>query len=284
MTIRPSSDLLPALQQLIRPIDSHKGLYGSVAILGGATGMIGAALLAGRAALHLGAGKIWVGLLDERLLVDPTQPELMIVAANQLLTQKPSHLLIGPGLGQSKQAIELLHSGLMSSLPLVLDADALNLIAQEAEFKSLLHTRAAETIITPHPAEAARLLQCPTKAVQAQREQAVKTLSKDFCCHTILKGSNTLIANQHEVWINTSGNSALSSAGQGDILSGIVLALLAQGLSAIQASCCAAYLHGSAADSWRKKHPNGIGLTASETFLLVREELNLQLNLSQEHC
>ena len=278
MTLRPSSDLLPALRQLIRPSDTHKGLYGSVGILGGATGMIGAALLAGRAALHLGVGKIWIGLLDTRLFVDPSQPELMLVAADQLLIQKPSHLLIGPGLGQSRQATELLHSGLISTLPLVLDADALNLIAQESEFKSLLHTRTAETIITPHPAEAARLLQCPTEVVQAQRESAAKTLSNEFCCHTILKGSKTLITNQHEIWINTSGNSALSSAGQGDILSGIVLALLAQGLSAIEASCCAAYLHGSAADSWRKKHPNGIGLTASETCLLVREELNLQLN------
>lgn len=278
MTLRPSSELLPALRQLIRPLDTHKGLYGSVGILGGASGMIGAALLAGRAALHLGVGKIWIGLLDSRLLVDPSQPELMIVATNQILKQNPSHLLIGPGLGQSQQATELLHHCLMSSLPLVLDADALNLIAQESQFQSLLRTRAAVTIITPHPAEAARLLQCPTETVQAQRETAVKTLSNEFCCHTILKGSNTLIANQQEIWINTSGNSALSSAGQGDILSGVVLALLAQGLSAIEASCCAAYLHGCAADSWRKKHPNGIGLTARETCLLVREELNLQLN------
>ncbi|QZA81855.1 NAD(P)H-hydrate dehydratase [Deefgea piscis] len=281
MQLRSSSDLLPALQQLIRPIDTHKGLYGSVAIVGGATGMTGATLLAGRAALHLGVGKIWIGLLEPRLLVDPNQPELMIVAANQILKQKPSHILIGPGLGQSQQATELLHSCLISRLPLVLDADALNLIAQESEFKSLLRARAAETIITPHPAEAARLLQYPTETVQAQREQAVKTLSKDLCCHTILKGSNTLIAHQDEVWVNSTGNSALSSAGQGDVLSGIVLALLAQGLSAIEASCCAVYLHGSAADSWRNKHPNGIGLTASETLLLVREELNQQLNLSK---
>ena len=247
-----------ALQQLIRGSDTHKGLYGSVAIIGGARNMTGATLLAGRAALHLGAGKVFLGILSNRLLVDPVQPELMIGKAKLLLANKlPSHILIGPGLGQTHQSERLILKCLKSAIPLIIDADGLNVIARKEYLQYLLQQREAETLITPHPTEASRLLQCTTSDIQHDRQQAIIQLHHKFKCGVILKGNETLvIGQQHSViFQNKTGNSALSSAGQGDVLGGIILALWAQGLSAIDASCCGVYIHGSAADLWRKKKP-----------------------------
>src|SRR5205823_8934909 len=141
-----------------RPRNFHKGMAGSVAILGGATGMSGAALLAGRAALKLGAGRVYVGMLDDALAVDPGAPELMLRHADDALGQDLNALVVGPGLGQSERAETLVGAALASDLSCVLDADALNLISASEDLRHACARRKAETIITPHPAVAARLL------------------------------------------------------------------------------------------------------------------------------
>lgn len=269
----------PALQQLVRRADTHKGLYGSVAIIGGATNMVGAALLAGRAALNLGSGKIYLGLLSSELPIDFIQPELMICKPKPLLNNKAlSHILIGPGLGQTHKAKRFISECLSSTMPLIIDADGLNLIAHSKKLQLLLQKRHAETLITPHPAEAARLLNCQTAAIQSNRHEAIIKLQQKFNCSIVLKGYQTLI-HGHDLVIfqNQTGNSALSSAGQGDVLGGIILALWTQGLSAIDAGCCGVFIHGQAADVWRDTYPNGIGLTASETIAFSKSTLNSYL-------
>ncbi|SFN27503.1 yjeF C-terminal region, hydroxyethylthiazole kinase-related/yjeF N-terminal region [Formivibrio citricus] len=265
-----------ALQKLQRPADSHKGRFGSVAIFGGADGMLGAPLLAGRAALKLGTGKVRVGFLAENHpAFDPAQPELMLHSAQTLATHPDKTLLVaGPGLGQSEAALLLLKQLLHEPLPLILDADALNLIAQQAGLQTLLHERSAPSVITPHPAEAARLLGCTSREIQRDRIGAAQTLAQRCNSTVQLKGTGTVVCTDQRWRINGSGNAALSNAGQGDALCGILAALWAQGLDSFEATSCAAWLHGAAADVWRQTHPLGVGLTASEVIDLSRGLLN----------
>jgi hydroxyethylthiazole kinase-like uncharacterized protein yjeF len=271
-----SQTLAPTcLAQLLRKPDSHKGSYGTLAILGGASGMAGAALLAGRAALHLGTGKVILGLLDKVLSVDVQQAELMLHSANDALHYPALTLLaIGPGLGQSSGALELLKQSIASPMPLLLDADALNLLAESNELATAMRERTSPSIITPHPAEAARLLHTRTQAVQANRIESALALAQRYKATVLLKGAGSICANEQSWSINASGNAALASAGQGDVLSGIIAALMAQGLSPLEAVQSGSWLHGRAADDWRRIHPNGIGLTASETISYARAALN----------
>lgn len=162
-----------------RPRNFHKGMAGSVAILGGAAGMTGAALLAGRAALKLGAGRVYVGLLDERA-VDPAAPELMLRHPDDALGQALDAVVAGPGLGRSARAEVLVGAVLASELPCVLDADALNLIAENPDLAAACARRSADTLLTPHPAEAARLLRTSTAEVQADRVGAARQLARRF--------------------------------------------------------------------------------------------------------
>lgn len=264
-----------ALRQLHRPHNNHKGRFGTVGIVGGANGMTGAALLAGRAALLCGAGRVLCGFVDVPPTVDLLHPELMLQAAQSLAHDTAvSHWLIGPGLGQSDAAHTLLAHVLESPHPVVLDADALNLIARHPPLQTQLAQRRSASILTPHPAEAARLLGENTATIQHDRITAARELAQRYRATVILKGSGSIIADTGSYSINASGNAALSNAGQGDVLGGVVLALLAQGLSARAACECGAWLHGAAADEWQKSHPAGIGLTASEVALIVRDLLN----------
>lgn len=256
--------------------NSHKGSFGSVAILGGAPGMAGAALLAGRAALKLGAGRVYLGML-EALSVDPVQPELMLRTPADTLSMA-TVLAIGPGLGQSMPAGELLTQALDSTLPRVIDADGLNLLAQSPLLQRKCAVSSAPTFITPHPAEAARLLGSTTEAVQADRLTAALQLAKRLNTHVALKGCGTIIATPDGRWfINTTGNPGLASAGSGDVLTGMLAALLAQHWPPLEAILAAVHLHGAAADAcitaghW----PIGpIGLTAGELIAPARRLLN----------
>uniref|UniRef100_UPI0035B022C2 NAD(P)H-hydrate epimerase n=1 Tax=Chitinimonas sp. TaxID=1934313 RepID=UPI0035B022C2 len=179
---------ISAEMQLDRPSDSHKGRFGTLAIIGGAAGMVGAALLAGRAALHAGAGKVYAGLLDPQgPSVDFARPELMLRPATAELMDQASTIAIGPGLGVSAEARRLLRHALASSQPLLLDADALNLIAEDAALRQTLAIRPAVTILTPHPSEAARLLACSTAAIQADRYGAARQLASLFAATIVLK-------------------------------------------------------------------------------------------------
>jgi ADP-dependent NAD(P)H-hydrate dehydratase / NAD(P)H-hydrate epimerase len=259
-----------------RPRNSHKGSFGSVAILGGANGMAGAALLAGRAALRLGAGRVYLGML-EALTVDPVQPELMLRKPEDALSMA-TVLAIGPGLGQSMLAGELLTKALDSALPRIIDADGLNLLAQSPLLQRKCAVSPAPTFITPHPAEAARLLGSTTAAVQADRLTAALQLAKRLNTHVALKGCGTIIATPDGRWfINTSGNPGLASAGSGDVLTGMLAALLAQHWPPLEAILAAVHLHGAAADACvaAGHGPIGpIGLTAGELIAPARRLLN----------
>lgn len=258
-----------------RKRNSHKGSFGDVVVLGGARGMVGAAFLAGRAALHIGAGRVFVGLLDSSVPpIDPGQPELMVRSAASL-AQAPAALAVGPGLGRGTGAIKALSQALGGKAPLVLDADALNLVAEDPDLAVQLGSRQAEAVLTPHPAEAARLLACTTEAVQADRVAAARELARRYRCAALLKGCGSVIATPRGDWyINTTGNPGMATAGMGDTLSGLIAGLIAQGWPAEQALLCAVHLHGAAADLLAGDDIGPIGMTAGETALAARRIFN----------
>lgn len=262
-----------------RATNSHKGDFGSVGVVGGAPGMAGAALLAARAALWLGAGRVYVGLLDNRVAVDPGAPELMIVPPERALKlEMPACLAVGPGLGHSGTARQCLQEALASTLPLLIDADGLNLLAKDAELQALLRQRQVPTLLTPHPGEAGRLLGLDSAAVQADRLRAVQQLAETYGCLALLKGAGSLIAGPNgPIWRNTTGNPGLASAGMGDVLAGMIGALCAQGLTLEQATVYAVHLHGSAADKLVSDGTGPVGLTASEVTRAARDLLNAWL-------
>ena len=263
-----------------RRANSHKGDYGSVGIIGGAPGMIGAAMLAGRAALNIGAGRVYLGFLGaDSPGVDPLQPELMLRTVVEVL--KLDHLnclAVGPGLGQSPDAHYVLAAALRANLPLVLDADALNLIAFDAQLQQLVSQRSQATILTPHPAEAARLLAGTTASVQADRITAACAIAARYRCAVALKGAGSICALPDGAWfINTSGNPGMASAGMGDVLTGIIAALLAQGADAKHALLAGVHLHGAAADSLVAGGTGPVGMTASEVTAAARALINRQI-------
>ena len=259
--------LLPRLR------NSHKGSYGSAGIIGGAPGMAGAALLAGRAALHLGAGRVYLGML-ERIAIDPLQPELMQKSPEEVFALA-SCLAVGPGLGQSDAATALLRRALSSELPLLLDADALNLLAAHPVLQRQLARRDAPTLLTPHPAEAARLAQGTIETIQGDRVASSLGLAQRLHACVVLKGCGSVVALPDGRWfINTSGNPGLASAGTGDVLAGFAVALLAQGWAADQALLAAVHLHGAAADDCVAAGIGPIGLTAGELMVAARRMLN----------
>ena len=254
----------------------HKGTFGTLGIVGGNDGMVGAAILAGRAAVHLGAGKVWVGLAaSQRPAVDWVQPELMLRQARDVLSSKPDALVVGPGLGTNANARELLAQALALACPLALDADALNLIAGDAALGAAMAKRSAPTAITPHPAEAARLVGTTTAAVQSDRLQAALDLAARFKASVVLKGAGSVIAHSDGSWaINASGNAALASGGTGDVLAGMLGALIVQKVPIKQALELAVCLHGAAADTLVADGVGPVGVTASELMPVVRRLLN----------
>jgi len=262
---------------IARPRNFHKGLAGSVGIVGGADGMVGAALLAGRAALRLGAGKVFLGLLAARPpQVDAGQLELMLRDPQALVSELPlSALAVGPGLGTAAAAERLLAQSLRAERPLVVDADALNLIARDPALQSAVVARAAATLLTPHPAEAGRLLGVPSAEVQSDRVAAARTIAGRLRSWVALKGNGTVLAAPDgRWWVNASGNPGMASAGMGDVLTGMIASLLAQGLDPERALVAGVYLHSAAADAAAAHGSGPIGLTASETIDLARALLN----------
>jgi hydroxyethylthiazole kinase-like uncharacterized protein yjeF len=240
---------------------SHKGSYGDVAVIGGAPGMTGAALLAASAALHGGAGRVFAGLLDSAVItVDPAQPELMIRPWDSL---ELSAMTVACGCGGGEAIRAVLPKVLSSAHALVLDADALNAIAADAQLQSLLQARARRnraTALTPHPLEAARLLGCGVAEIQADRLASSRELVQRFGCVVVLKGSGSIVAAPGRTpLINPTGNGRLATAGTGDVLAGLIAARIAQGGGAFNAAADAVYEHGLAADRW----PAGRALTAS---------------------
>ena len=284
------ANIAPLIPQ--RHNSSHKGTFGNVGIIGGASGMIGAAVLAARAALHMGPGKVFTGFAArEAPQVDMINPEIMVRRAEELVTDESlTALAIGMGLGTDKSAPRLLQTALAHASPMVIDADALTIISSNPSIRAALQAKMAGTprqvvslIFTPHPGEAARLLGVSTDEIQADRIAAAKSIAKKFNAVTILKGAGSIIAAPDgRYWINTSGNPGMASGGMGDALSGMIASFLAQGLCALDAAKLGVYLHGAAADECLAHGMAPHGLTASEIIFEARTLLNTGL-AAHEH-
>jgi hydroxyethylthiazole kinase-like uncharacterized protein yjeF len=257
-----------------RQHSSHKGSYGNVAVIGGATGMAGAPLLAARAALHGGAGRVYALFVGDPLPCDAGQPELMCRGAGDFDLETAT-LVIGPGLGASSAAVDLLARSIACGGALLADADALNLIAATPSLREALAQRKHPAVLTPHPLEAARLLERSVGEVQADRVLAARELAASLNTVVVLKGSGTVIAAPTgAVVINTTGNPALATAGTGDVLAGLCGSLLAQGWPQWEAALAAVWLHGMAADVLVADGTGPIGLTAGELIPAIRVALN----------
>jgi hydroxyethylthiazole kinase-like uncharacterized protein yjeF len=264
-----------------RAHDSNKGSFGNVAVIGGAAGMTGAPLLSARAAIHCGAGRVYLGFVGASIGVDSLHPELMCRQASELDVRQHV-VVIGPGLGDGAEAEAALSRALTDAPSIVIDADALNLIAIRPVLQKLLTERrqnGVASIITPHPLEAARLLALSTKQVQADRWRSAERLAQIFNATVILKGSGSIVATPDApIYINSTGNPALATAGTGDVLAGICGALLAQGMTENHAATAAVWLHGLAADNLVEQGVGPVGLTASELIPAVRRSLNQLIN------
>lgn len=251
----------PAATQ--RPHNSHKGRFGDVLVIGGAPGMTGAAILAANAALHHGAGRTLLHLLDPTHTGISTLPDVMHPSASSAREQLP-HATVVCGCGGGSAIALWLADALALAPRLVLDADALNAIARDAALQTALQARRARgqsTILTPHPLEAARLLQQTTAAVQAQRLLAAQTLADRLQCTILLKGSGSIIASPEQTpHINPTGNARLAIGGTGDVLAGLIAARWSSDQPSHTAACHAAWEHGALADQW----PAHQALTASD--------------------
>lgn len=254
--------------------NTHKGSFGDVAVVGGAHGMAGAPVLAARGALYSGAGRVFVAAIGEPVGYDSSQPELMFRRADDFDFFGRT-LVLGPGMGDSADAIRVLARALDSDSPLVLDADALNLIGASPDLQARLAQREAFAILTPHPLEGARLLGMTPAVVQADRLEAAREMALRMNATVILKGSGTVIARPDgEALVNPTGNAGLATPGSGDVLAGICGALLAQGWPGWEAAAAATWVHGAAADALVDEGVGPIGMTAGELPAAVRKVIN----------
>lgn len=255
-------ELEPLLQRLpARPATAHKGLYGTVLVVGGDHGMAGAAALAAEAALRCGAGLVKVATREEHVaaLVART-PEAMPLGVRSgqelaALVASSDVLVVGPGLGQSPWSEQMLQVAADSGKPMVLDADGLNLLARG---RVITRQRRANWVLTPHPGEAARLLDCATVQVQADRFAAARRLQQHYGGVVVLKGNGSLVAGDGHLLLSDYGNPGMASGGMGDVLSGVIGSLLAQQLPQLEAAALGVCLHGAAADSAARGGQRGL--------------------------
>ncbi|MGY6630327.1 MAG: NAD(P)H-hydrate dehydratase [Wenzhouxiangella sp.] len=231
-----------------RRSDTHKGDLGHVLVLGGNRGMLGAAVLAGQAALRTGSGRVSLATREAHAaLAVMAQPELMSHGVEHLSTlnaliERADVLALGPGLGQSQWSWTLWKRAVEAGKPLVVDADALNLLASRVE-------RPQGWVLTPHPGEAARLLASTVDEVQADRFAAVRRLASQYRATVVLKGQGSLVCSSDgEVWLCPLGNPAMATAGMGDVLTGMIASLIGQGHAPFEAARLAVWLHAGAGD------------------------------------
>ena len=254
---------------------SHKGRYGHVLVIGGDHGMAGAVRMAGEAAARVGAGLVSVATRSAHAaVIASSRPELMchgVERSEELrpLLKRATVIAIGPGLGQSDWAHMLLAAAMESGLPMIVDADALNLLAKDPCTRD-------NWILTPHPGEAARLLDETVAEVQSDRFAAIEKLVNKFNGVCVLKGSGTLIKQQGEVTrVCEIGNPGMASGGMGDVLTGIIAGLVAQGLALEDAAQVGVYIHALAADKAAAKGERG--LIASDLMDNLRRLVNPEL-------
>ena len=258
-------DLLQLLPK--RPCSAHKGDHGHVLVVGGDLGMAGAARMAAEAAARCGAGLISVATHSEHAgLQAAVRPELMFHGVTQAedlepLLERATVVAVGPGLGRSAWGQVLLKRVLEWPGPLVMDADALNLLASNPSDRD-------NWILTPHPGEAGRLLGLSSQQIEADRFSAVKALADRFGGVCVLKGAGSLITQKNDkIWLNRSGNPGMGSGGMGDVLTGVMAGLLAQGLKRDEAARVGAYLHGRAGDLATEAGERGLLATDLLPFL-----------------
>jgi NAD(P)H-hydrate epimerase len=254
-----------------RPLNSHKGMFGHVVIVGGGQGMPGAAIMAGKAALRAGAGCVSILTTPEHAALIPIHcPELMAHGVEQATDARPileqaSCLVIGPGLGLGDWARRLFDVALEYPVPTVLDADALTLLAASSR-------KGGQWIITPHPGEAGRLLNKDSRAIQADRFAAAARLHERFNATVVLKGAGTLVVSAEGVEVCPAGNPGMATAGMGDILSGVIAALIGQGMGLAEAASHGVCIHASAGD--RAASRGKRGLMATDLLEYIRNAVN----------
>ena len=269
--LRPSKRLL---NRLLRQPDSHKGSYGHVVVAGGDNGMLGATLLAGRAALRCGSGKVHilstVAHLDMPALNCPELMSEVFIEDNSSLAQQASVVVLGPGLGLSEWGQRVFNSVIKLAAPMVIDADALTLLSEMGS-----HTTKSAWVLTPHPGEAARLLGCSNAQIQKDRLSAALKIAKQYDCVCVLKGAGTVIAGGGDLPVLCDlGNAGMASAGMGDVLSGMIAAFMGQGIEPRQAAELAVYLHACAADEVVKSSAQAC-LIASDVINQLPRSLQL---------
>lgn len=245
-----------------RTKNCHKGSFGTALILAGSYGMCGAEILASRAALTTGVGLLKAFVCDKNYTAFCVSvPEAVTIPVSTSLNGAPDiydkqihsaltnsdALLIGPGLGRTDEAASIVKKLLeITEIPVVIDADGINCISGDI---NILRKIKAPAIITPHPAEMARLCHTTVSDIQGNRVQYAKHVASRYSCVVVLKGANTVVASPDgRVFFNTTGNPALATAGSGDVLSGMIVSYLAQGESVLNAALTAVWLHGKAAD------------------------------------
>ncbi len=275
-------DVTPALRRIEstvlrqalppRAANAHKGDFGHLVLIGGNPGMPGAIRLAGMAALRCGAGRVTIATHPSNVTpIASDCPELMFHAIDKAadlatVLQRADTLGIGPGLGTGDFGRSLLDLALHAGLPTVIDADALTLLAgRESQLENC--------VLTPHPGEAARLLACSTAEIQRDRPGAARELQKRYGGTVVLKGAGSLVTTgAGPCWVCTAGNPGMAAAGMGDVLTGIIAALLAQQLSAEMAAVCGVLLHAMAGDAAAMRGQRG--MLASDLLAELRTCVN----------
>ncbi|NKB35060.1 MAG: NAD(P)H-hydrate dehydratase [Pseudomonadales bacterium] len=283
-------DINDATRHLLpRRRSSHKGNHGHVVVIGGDYGYGGAALMAAEAAQRSGSGLVSVITRSQhRSAILARRPELMVLGTEDddtetdELVKKATVIVIGPGLGNNKWARQLLQSALSGQqaegTPLVVDADGLNLLAERVESGAPI--KRSNWIMTPHPGEAASLLNTSVAEVQSDRFSAVAKLAEFWGGACLLKGSGSLIcseAHNNAIYLCTEGNPGMATGGMGDVLTGIAASLVGQGMELTDALCCAVSIHGEAADL-AMANGGERGMTATDLFPYIRQLVNPSLN------
>lgn len=250
---------------------SHKGHFGHVLVIGGDYGYSGAARLAAEAAARTGAGLVSIATRQQHAaLMNINCPELMSHAVEQKeqlhpLLEKATVVILGPGLGQSVWAEEIVATVCAINKPLVLDADGLNILAAQKN-------QNPNWVLTPHPGEAARLLACTTIHIQRNRYEAAQAIQVEYGGVCVLKGAGTVIFDGEHLFVSNKGNPGMATGGMGDTLTGVIAGLCAQGLELNKAACIGVELHAQAADLAAQQGERG--MLASDLLPYIRKLVN----------